>query len=260
MSNNFTQLASFLSLLRKVKAAPNKFPDTAYILAVEHLQSVSNETVIKGDLSFEPDYINTEYLLSAIYSNLDAAEATAISSPNMDDEDINLVKSYLLRVREFLAISQTGAQWGHIKANYLTSDLVDGLKMAGVIMKGSGIKWDLSNADISKALAELENLTQTIKSSNLPDQIKGQILSNLLKLTFILRNYIVWGPQDLEQQLKATIGDIALSYSSANKKQKDELSKISAWAGQFLVKYEKFGKFVKTTEHLAKLLFSGDAS
>ncbi|MGB6231180.1 MAG: hypothetical protein WBF53_13750 [Litorimonas sp.] len=243
--NSFERIATILESIRGVSCGPNTSSHT-----------VLNSCELPDSLNSDDELydFDARHVLRALYIYIDKAEQELFAATNLSSNLLQVSRSKLRDAEELLSQMHTREAWQTIRRSYLPASLIDSLRLTGGMLSASGIKYDLTNQDISELRQEIGSIIDGIKNSGLPDQLKQMLIANLLKIQFILETYDSLGPRDLENQVKILIADTTLGSKQVSEEDVESLSTTWAFAGKILQRFHTGVGYLKSSEYMIGLL------
>ena len=243
--NSFERIAQILQLLHDVKSNSSTTCEGALHM-LELPESVTGDEEL---YDFEPRHI-----LRALYVYIDKADQEIFTAVNLSAELIAVGKSKLFDVENLLSSMLSGSAWHTVRSSYLPQSLIDSIRLTGGMLGASGVKYELSSQEVKQLIAELVEITDGIKHSGIPEQLKQMLLASLLKIRFLLETYDSLGPRDLEVQIKNLVADTVLGAKQVDEEDAKELSKAWDFAGKILRKFHTGVGYIKSSEYAIGLL------
>jgi hypothetical protein len=114
----------------------------------------------------------------------------------------------LIRIQQMLQPSVMGAAWSDAR---LPSDLMVTIELTGHFVSQSVKETALPDTDIQSMHATVEEIIGAILSSDLPSELREDVVQKLNLLLSALDQYALWGIRDIQTSVEVIAGTVALN-------------------------------------------------
>ena len=193
------------------------------------------------------EFISTYY--SMVDSCIDEISCWHGFAPERRDRLVGKVQ----KARSFLYFSMNN-DWKTLRSKLLTDGLLDILELVDDAIVATGSISTFDEDKMHEYASQLQEISDGIVRSELPEEVKAPILGHLLRLIRIFETFDVSGLMDAELRIKAILGDIVINSEAVNSSSEEARASLIPLMA-FIQKH--YPGFKWTVDHLITVSNAG---